>query len=122
VEIPILVLEEDMLIMVIVLMIQLLIGGRHGLDNGGRIMPNETLKELVTPPDAYLISPVNMVPFILRKRRQSHAAEDPNDANSPFHAAKIQKNIGMCKFYLHISKKSSTFAADFEGAIVFPPL
>lgn len=74
-----LVFEPEMLVVRIVLVIGLLVRSGHGLDDGGRVMPHQRLKELVTPPDTYLIMPVDVIPFGLCLRREDNAGQSQKD-------------------------------------------
>lgn len=74
-----LVFEPEMLVVRIVLVIGLLVRSGHGLDDGGRVMPHQRLKELVTPPDTYLIMPVDVIPFGFCLRRKNNAGQNQKD-------------------------------------------
>ena len=63
----VLVLQPYMLVMVVILMIHPSVTLRHGPHTIRGIMPDQALKQLVTPTDTHLMVPVQVGPFTLCK-------------------------------------------------------
>jgi hypothetical protein len=73
-----------------------LLGHRGG--DARRVMPHQALEQLITPTDAYFIVPVGDVPFGLCAQGQTETAQSGQYKKNLFHAAKVQKNIELCKY------------------------
>ena len=64
-----------MLVVMVILVVHLLPGRGHRVDDIRRVVPHQALEKLIAPSDANLIAPRDVIPFILREGRHGRHAE-----------------------------------------------